>query len=562
MNSKHTIGLTLKKGIRNIFLMSFFLSVFSLFVYAPACPAADIYVAQGSTGTGTGNSCQSARSIEWFNNPANWGNNAGQIGSGATVHFCGTISSKAFIQKSGLPGKPITFLFEPDARFSAPTWGANDSAAINASSKEYFIIDGGENGTIECTDNGTPAGNRYSPTGKSIEPSLTRTNSDNTYGIGLRQCSNFEVKNLTIKGIYRRVPKSNDARRHGRAIWIASTGSNISIHGNTISDAYLGIYAYTSSTDADNIRIFNNRLSNHSTAIVVALAGKANITNASISGNTITGGGEIWQGCWGCKGYPDCPEGKGTGYTCEGGDVWMHCDGIHTWGNYPGHHLAIDIFNNRIQGSFGTHTTSSIFLEDFTTPARVYNNVVEGSTFAGAQNGLIALISRGSNDYTICNNTLIGTGNAIRNNAVYLSNRANAQPTVNIKNNIIIDCYIGIYDNQGTSAISSDHNLFYDNAFIGRSGSTWYRDLSGWQSSRANEDTLLDRNSLNKNPRLTSNYNLSKQSPARDKGAALDKELSCINGKTCIDITGNIRPYNLQWDIGAYEYVNAGSNSD
>lgn len=547
--------LSSRKNIRIAILMFFFLTSLWLISFSKPCLAGNIYIAQMKAGKGTGNSCENAHSIDWFNSPANWGNDAGQISPGDTVHFCGTIQTRAFIQGSGLPDKPMTFLFEPDAKFSAPTWGSSDSAAINASAKEYFIIDGGNSGIIECTDNGTLAGNKYSPSGESIENSLVHTRSDNTYGIGLRQCGNFEIRNLIIKGIYRRVPKSNDSKRNGRGIWIASTKSNGLIHHNTISDAYFGIYIYASSSNADNIQIHDNHLSNNSTAIAISLTGKANITNATIHGNTITGGGETWQGCWGCKGYPACPDGKGSGYTCEGGDVWMHCDGIHTWGNYPDHHLALDVFNNRIQGSFGTHTTSSIFITDFTTPVRIFNNVVDGSKFTGAQNGLIDLISYGNNDYKIYNNTLIGTGNALRNNAIYLSNRANTQPTVDIKNNIITDCYIGIYDNQRLSMISSDYNLFYNNAFFGRIGSTWYRHFSDWQVSRKSDDTLIDRNSLNRNPCLTNDYSLSKKSPARDKGLTLDKELSCINGKTCVDITKNIRPYNLLWDIGAYEYT-------
>lgn len=555
MNLKQAIGLCFKKDVRATLLMSFFLAVFCQIIFQPSCGAADIYIAQAVTGKNTGKTCKDAHSMNWFNNPANWGNDTAQISPGDTVRFCGIIKTRAFIQGSGLPDKPIAFLFEPNAKFSAPTWGAGDSAAINASSKEYFIIDGAKNGVIECTDNGTPTGSKQSPSGKQIDSLLVFTHSDNTYGIGLRQCGNFEIKNLTIKGIYRRAQNSNDTRRHGRAIWVAATGSNGLIHHNTISDAYFGIYIYASSSNADNIRVHNNHLSNHSTAIAVSLAGKANITNATIHGNTIIGGGETWQGCWGCKGYPACTDGKGTGFTCEGGDVWMHCDGIHTWGNYPGHHLAIDIFNNRIQGSFGTHTTSSIFLTDFTTPVRIFNNVVDSSKFTGSQNGLIDLISYGNNDYKIYNNTLIGTGNALRNKAIYLSNRRYAKPTVDIKNNIIIDCYIGIYDNQGFSFISSDYNLFYNNAFFGRIASVWYRNLPDWQATRGNHEAPLDSNSLNINPCLTNNYTLSKRSPARDKGLTLNKELSCINGKTCVDIINNIRPYNLHWDIGAYEYT-------
>src|ERR1035441_10360404 len=133
--------------ILNIFASVAFVGVI---LCAIPCPAADIYVAQATQGADTGVDAVDAHSVAWFNNSANWGAGATQIGPGCTVHLCGIVSNSITFQAGGSAGNPITILFEPNAKFSAPHWTTAIIAAANNAT-----IDGGQNGIIEATTTGT-----------------------------------------------------------------------------------------------------------------------------------------------------------------------------------------------------------------------------------------------------------------------------------------------------------------------------------------------------------------------------------------------------------------------
>jgi hypothetical protein len=511
-----------------------FIAFLLLLLGATNIYATDYYVAQYASGSGSGDSCVNATAISYYT--GSW---SGKVSAGDTIHLCGTITSPLTIGASGTSDNPITVKFESGAKFSAPTWGAA-SGAINISSRDYIIIDGGTNGIIECTDNGTPAGKKYSPSGTLISGGLTHTYSDDTYGVYVYKGGNYEIKNLTIQNIYHRISSSNDNKaKTGKGIMSAGTRSNALIHDNTTSNVYHGmwIYASTGGGSADNIQIYNNTMSGHSVAINMSLEGAVNITNAKIYGNTISGGGDEFGGAWGCAGYPTCTlnsdgsSGVGTGYTYEGGDVWNHVDAIHTYGNYSSNHIGIDIYNNLIHGDFGLQTTASIYLTDYTTPVKIYNNVIDGTNFTGAQSsGLIGLVAYGNNDYKIYNNTLIGTGSTLlKGPGIYLYEKNTGfTPTADIKNNIIYNTYIGIHDYQGYYQITSDYNDFYGNGNIGRNGATWYTTIESWQVLG------YDAHGITTNPDLNADYTPKATSPVTDTGGDLSTFFTT-------DILGNPR---------------------
>src|SRR5262249_6734306 len=84
----------------------------------------DIYLAEVGTGASTGVDCSNAYPVSFFNEPRNWGAGTNQIGSGTTVHLCGTITEPAnstglIFQGSGVSGSPITLKFENGAILQA-----------------------------------------------------------------------------------------------------------------------------------------------------------------------------------------------------------------------------------------------------------------------------------------------------------------------------------------------------------------------------------------------------------------------------------------------------------
>jgi len=86
------------------------------------------------------------------------------------------------VDTAGTNGNPVTIKFETGAKLSAPYWSANGAIALT--SKDNVVIDGGTNGIIENTDNGT--GKTYVAASAGVSTSL---------------CNNLEIKNLTIQNM-------------------------------------------------------------------------------------------------------------------------------------------------------------------------------------------------------------------------------------------------------------------------------------------------------------------------------------------------------------------------
>jgi hypothetical protein len=110
----------------------------------------DIYISQNMQGSGAGDSCQNSQSSSWFNLQSNWGTGINQIGPGDVVHLCGLISTTLIIKGSGTLGSPITIYFENNSKLSQPA-----GPLMNTNGKDFLIIDGGLNGVMENTDNGS-----------------------------------------------------------------------------------------------------------------------------------------------------------------------------------------------------------------------------------------------------------------------------------------------------------------------------------------------------------------------------------------------------------------------
>src|ERR1039458_4941485 len=119
-----------------------------------ALPGANIYVAQTAQDGNTGADAADAYSLAWLNTSGNWGAGAGQVGPGTTVHLLGTLTNTLTAYASGTAGNPITIYFELNAKFSAPTL-PSFSQWINIVGLSNIVIDGGVNGVIQLTDNGT-----------------------------------------------------------------------------------------------------------------------------------------------------------------------------------------------------------------------------------------------------------------------------------------------------------------------------------------------------------------------------------------------------------------------
>jgi hypothetical protein len=304
-------------NIHRLILAGLVALVFSgLAARGASAQASDVYITPD--GGGNGVCTNNVHPPSWFNNSANWGSGSSQIGAGTIVHLCGTFTNAFTAQGNGSSGNPVTILWESGAKLSAPAflgaWFILDGCS-------NIVLDGGTDGVIEDTANGTNLGNH-------IQSDAIRA--DNA--------TNIEVKNLHIQNLYVHQGLSDTMMAVGSLnCFLANHPSGtFSIHDNVMHDMNwcLKIGQYTN--PGVTLNIYDNEIFNidHGMAIF---------------GDTT-----------------DQP------YTLNFHDNWVHDfanwdtsvnlyhhDGIHI---YAGDGVRT-FYNNKFSGSMGVNNTSYVFEE-------------------------------------------------------------------------------------------------------------------------------------------------------------------------------------------------------
>lgn len=486
---------------RHLVWILFVLSVAS---YCFSSSAPNVYLAQSAMGTGTGDTCANARPVSFFNTAANWGTGTSQIGPGTTVHLCGAFTGTAgqtllTTRGSGTSSAPIKILFEAGAVLSAPYWGSASAGAINIG-HSYIVLDGGSNGLLQNTANGSALANQQNSTGVLVGYTT----------------SNVEVRNLTIRNIYVHSGSGSDGA-NTRGIFASGSNSNLSIHNNTISMVRQAILvAYSTSA---NVAIYNNTTSRHCWGIGVGAGNTtASLANLYVYGNKIS----------------DFAEWYDTANA-------FHADGIYIYGAAGGTTGITNayIYSNFLGGDIGTHGTAFIYASNNVFNLSVFNNIIAASNNY-PNDGLIYLLSN-CPKASVHNNTLIGNG---KGNAIYFGS---ASPGLTVANNIIKNVQIGIFQLDAASTIASaKNNVYYGVTYVGRAVSLYRSTLSLWQAA-----CKCDTGSLVADPVLATDYSLSAKSPAIGAGANLTSlgvsllQYDYLQGKRAA--SGN-------WDAGAIGY--------
>jgi hypothetical protein len=495
------------------------------FLLAVLCPpptclhaaAGSIFIAQNAAGSADGLSCANAKALSFFNSGSNWGSGGSQIGPGTTVHLCGIFSSTAKIQGSGSAGSPITIVFESGAAFSAPTWGGSYALGSDAGSVSYITIDGGTNGSIKTTANGTGLATANDDGGIAFNPT----------------CNNCEIRNMTIGPIYAHSANLSDSRGTG-SVAVAICGSNVSVHHNTMHDAkWLLSYSYASGNS--NVQLYSNTLYNCDHGVVVAgRSAGSTVSSVSVHDNVIHDF-NLWD---------------------NAADL-NHHDGVHAWADGAagaGVKISgIQIYNNYVYGNFGAFATAGIYVEETDgggaaiTGTQVFNNVVNNNSANAPCCGLIYIKgtdSSGQPGAQVYNNTLIdGT-----NGSMAMQFQGSGVMGALFKNNIVSGAALGV-DVNGSAAIASggsDYNVFNPAGqnFIYNGGWISY---SAWKSNAGG----LEAHSVQANPNLNASFGLPSGSPAI--GAALN--LTGLNIPALdADKAGASRPAAGAWDAGAYQF--------
>jgi hypothetical protein len=409
--------------------------------------ASDIYFGPTSAGSNNGTSCTDRYAYNDATHGINGTANPGPWVAGNTLHLCGgTWTGTAghrwiYSRGSGSSGNPITIKFETDAILNAPYHYEYGGIYL---ANNYIIVDGGTNGIIQNTDNGT--GLTYQHT---------------TAGIYLYPCNNCEVKNLTIRNLYIHAkcelgPGLCDlAASIGGENALYITGSNISIHDNVMHDGCWLIFTYPGASN-DNLKIYNNEFYNMDHGIACgAPASKMFFYNNHFHDM------DNWD---------------------TGTDNKYHHDAIHCYGDNVNTIGDLYIYNNLFDGNQGDCcVTAQIYLEqNIVDHAHIWNNVIIGS-LDGLGYGQVIL--GGGISHEVYNNTIIGTNTGA--NGVCLNFTPNS-PAATVKNNIIENCNQPLKGASGATIAAVDYNMYANTGggnpvfqFGGISTSTW----STWQSN-------------------------------------------------------------------------------
>jgi hypothetical protein len=491
--------------------------LFAFLLFALPVRANDFYVAANQAGAGTGTGCSTAKAVSWLSDPASWGTAASQIGPGTTVHLCGTITGTPgqqliVVRGNGTSTSPITFKWEPNAVLTAPYW--SPMGAIYMSGASYVVLDGGTNGMIRNTDNGT--GRAYAKSSRAIYAS---------------DCTGCTVKNLTIDDLYVRTSATDMAPVQTDLNCVFFLDSN----DFTISHV----------TCHDTGWAFAGRGNN----FVLEFSNIYNIDHGLAWGNYgTTSGFQIHDNH--IHGYANWDNAPNL----------YHHDGLHLWGQNGGTVTNGAIYNNLFDGDSGINITAHIYLQDSIQNVTVYNNVFIAQAnhplivlwfAAGSTTGLPGGSAIGNSAY----NNFISAGDHNHGAALYIESQLNFTAA----NNVLMggQADITIQGGGTLSAAGIDRNIYLDLADYGDSntfGHTGlvYQTLAQWQSvchcdanSKLVHLSQINANSLGQ---------LLSGSVAIGAGSNL---INITNGDLAAlskDKVGAPRQLSGSWDAGAYKY--------
>ncbi len=499
--------------------------------------ASKVYVTQNGNPAGncTGSPLLSPAG---FNNGANWGSGENQIGPGTTVLLCGTFTGTPgqqllSFQGSGTAAKPITLLFDTNTILTASYWAASGAIATNGHTN--ITIDGGTNGIIQNTLNGTSGG----PC--SAGPCSSQQQSRLVYLTGCTYCT---VQNLSLLNAYVNVPgpDSIDQTTVNAIIYLQT--DNVTINNVTAHDCGWCINGWGNNLVVEYSNIYNM---DHG----VAFGANSAVSNIRIHDNHIHDSAN-WD------------DGVGGG---------NHHDYIHIWDHQAGTYVSnIQIYNNQFDGNFGLTTTAFVYLEDAIENATLYNNVgisnsPTGKTaywFAAPGVGNGGSNQNGLNNAAYNNFAVTGNGSAqVSGVAVYAGYQTNFTAINNIASGGQADISMQESTIASGSSLGVASNL-YDDLFadygdsntFGRNALT-YSAVPVWQAA-CNCDANSKAYSW-VNLKLNSSGVPQAGSPAIGAGQNLSNLCNGNLSALCSDKNGNPRPTSGPWDVGAYA---SGTNSN
>jgi hypothetical protein len=497
----------------------------AILLFAVPTFATTRYIAQTAGTFSGGSACNGQTAIV----PVTW--NSTSLSPGDTTYICGTLTagtasgSLLKFSSSGSAGNPITLIFDTGAVITAPSWSAG---AIELNGQSFVVINGGTNGIIQATSNGTNLANQ-TDNGGCVHSS--------------NSISNVIIENLTCQNIYVR-SSTTDVSNGGTFAFQFCVGSNDSVFNNIAHDAHwLVIVVYgCGGTNSTNIQVYNNTLYDMDHGVIFGDQG----ANANMTGSNCANAAHdndfsamnVWD-------------------DTTGGNHYHH-DAIHFWTTQAGGYYAC-IYNNKFHGNSGNEVSSIFTMEaGATAGSAMFNNIVDqtagncGDGAFGIFNGDPGTASNGTGHLILNNTVLPGAGCTTDFGIAEASN-------VTLENNLGLSNGNYVYQSSPVTAIvTADYNSwqmpaggnpFWCSAGGGISFSTWKSscgfDIHGQNASIAiNSDFTLPSGSA----AIGAAANLTSLGiTALDKGAPQTFGAGGSCGTGC-----GVRPSSGAWDAGAY----------
>jgi hypothetical protein len=501
----------------------------------PPPPSTTYYVGQAAAGIGNGSSCANEEPASWFNNSANWGTGAGQVGPGTTVALCGVITSPLTVLGSGTAGNPITVYWEPGASLSEPYCPNSNTGCINISGRSYVTLDGGTNGSIQATANGTGLANTVG----------------NSVGVSAFGCNHCTVQNLAIHSIYVHVPAASGADcAAGTDDGMIGSGSDWTIANNTFYDERTGVEWQAGPTDS-NLQMYGNTIYHNDTASQWDPQAKGTNIGPIYFHNNHYYDPYTWD-----TGTQDC----------------YHHEAVHIFtGNNagPSHWAGVYVYNNQFTGKTDDpafdpgieNMTSEFYIEgqggtqalDNSSVSYFFNNVFTSNYYIN--NGLLWAAS---GELHVMNNTMV-SGNTSQG-VGYQTGSGGANRNVNVneqfQNNVLSTAGQLIYV-PGFSGLwasgSPDYNVYANggqNAFVCGGSYLSFTAFSTWQSCVGGAGDAHSQTA----PSALLNADGLPQAGSPTAGAGTNLTSECIGPLVplCSNINGVARPTTGPWNIGAY----------
>jgi len=415
----------------------------SAFALAPLAHAANWYVTQSGAGTFDGTTLATAWSVAQYNA------SAATTGAGDTVNLSGTITSEIVVPNGGASGNPLTIQFAPDTILTQPS-----GTALACSGISNLTIDGGSNGIIENTANGTQLAQQNATSGIYASPAG----------------ANLIFDHLTIRGLYLRAagdPAPAADLTEGAGIYLNGYSGHVMIGDVSFRDV---AWCITGVADA---------------GASLAVAGCTFVNFDHGVAGIGRGGLAVTDNHFGSTANWDTPNGA------------YHHDGIHTfWGNGGGPLDNATITGNLFDGDWGINNTAYIFGEmNYNThnPAEAVGWLVANNVFIQNPGNYIndGFLNCVGNGWKIVNNSFLGA--SVYNQFAWSMNSGTG--TI-FENNLISGVNTFGEGTAATFAAGGLNSNIYAAQGPGGNyafdmGGTWSNSLAAWQ-----QGTGQDANSL------------------------------------------------------------------